>query len=71
MSELQPGDVIGPRTIIASHTNAGGTVAFALTREKPGCHYVVWALPGAVMPGYPELFFTSYISAAEEFEQHL
>ena len=70
MSYLKPGDVVGARTIIATDTNEGGTVAFALTTERPGCYYVVWALAGAVMPeGFGEKFFSNYTTASHEFSQ--
>lgn len=65
---MRPGDVVGGRTIIAADSVDGGPPAFALalTNEKPGGHYVVWALTTDSANGYPERFFSNFATAVEE-----
>ena len=66
---MRPGDVVGGRTIIAADSVEGGEPAFALalTNEKPGASYVIWALTDTDLDVYPEKFFTSFVTAVEEF----
>lgn len=65
---MNPGDIVGARTIIAADSNGGEapTYALALTSEKPGCAYVIWRLGDGDPDPYPERFYSSFVSAVEE-----
>lgn len=66
---MKPGDTVGERTIIAADSVDGGEPAFALalTNEKPGCHYIIWALSTDGLDVFPDKYFSNFTSAVEEY----
>lgn len=66
---MKPGDVgTNGRTIIAADSVDGESPMFALalTNEKAGCHYMIFAVSKDV-DAYPDKFFSNFTTAVEEY----